>query len=413
MASKVWQRILGVEKTIVEKVELVEETNKVVAHVHPARGHTNRCPLCDKKCPGYDRGSGRRRWRAPDLGTLRVELEAEAPRVKCPEHGVRVAAVPWARPSSGFTRDFEQMCAWLAKHMQYNRIAELLRITWRSVEGIVARVVEELSGRVDRLAGLRRIGIDEIAYRKGHRYLVVVVDHDTGRIVWAGEGRNKDTLGKFFDLLGEKRCSKIEIVSADAAEWISTVVEERCPQAKRCMDPFHVVAWATEAVDAVRRQAVSDLRHSGKGQAAKELKGTRWALLKNPENQTGEQRTTVASIKKVNRRLYTAYLLKEQLREVFKVRGDAGKKLLAGWLAWARRSRIPEFVKVAETVEAQRLAIRNTLEYGVSNARSEATNTHLRQLTRGACGFRSYETLIAKAALTRGGLDITLPGRAA
>nr|SCV11749.1 transposase IS204/IS1001/IS1096/IS1165 family protein [Candidatus Protofrankia californiensis] len=403
--------MLGVEQTVVEGFELDETQDMAVAHVRPFTFRSSRCSRCARRCPGYDQGSGRRRWRAPDLGTARVELEAEMPRARCPDHGVPVAAVPWARPSSGFTRDFEQLCAWLVKYMQNNRVAELLRIAWRSVDKIVTRVVEELSGGVDRLAGLSRLGIDEISYRKGHHYLTVVIDHDTGRIVWAGEGRCKETLNAFFDLLGDDRRRKITIVSADAAEWIFMVVKARCPQAKRCMDPFHVAAWATGAVDAVRRRTVNELRHAGRGHAAKELKGTRWALLKNPGNQSGDQRTTVASIKKTNRKLYTAYLLKEQLREVFTVSSDAGKKLLAGWLSWAYRSQIPEFIAITKTVEEQRLAIRNTLEYAVSNARSEAANTHLRQFTRRACGFHSPDALIAKATLTLGGLNITLPGR--
>jgi transposase len=331
--------------------------------------------------------------------------------VKCAEHGVVVAAVPWARPSSDFTRDFEETCVWLVKHLAKDRVAELMRIAWRTVGTVVTRVVAELTAGVDRLAGPHRIGIDEISHRKGHRYLTVVVDHDTGRIVWAGEGRCKETLEKFFDLLGEARSKKINVVSADAAEWISTVVEARCPQAKRCMDSFHVVAWATDAVDAVRRRTVNDLNAAGRHTAAKLLKGTRWALLKNPMNQTGNQRTTVASIGKTNRKLYTAYLLKEQLREVFKVGGDKGKKLLAGWLAWVARCRIPEFVKVGETVRKQLAAIHNTLDYAVTNARVEATNTHLRQLTRRAYGFHTPDALIAMALLTRGGLELNLPGR--
>ncbi len=201
------------------------------------------------------------------------------------------------------------------------------------------------------------------------------------------------------------------IRSAASAEWISTVVESRCPQAKRCMDSFHVVAWATDAVDTVRRRTVNDLKAAGRGEDAKLLKGTRWALLKNPANQTGKQRTTVASIQKTNRKPYTAYLLKEQLREVFKVGRDKGKKLLAGWLAWAARCRIPEFVKIGETVRKQLTAIHNTLDYAVTNARVEATNTHLRQLTRRAYGFHPPDALIAMALLTRGGLEIDLPGR--
>jgi transposase len=295
--------------------------------------------------------------------------------------------------------------------MAKTHVAELLQIAFRTVDDIVTRVVADLTGQVDRLDGLRRIGIDEIAHRKGHRYLTVVIDHDTGRLVWAAEGRDKDTVGRFFDLLGTDRASKIKVVSADAAEWISTVVEARCPQAKRCMDPFHVVAWATDAVDAVRRQTVNALRGRGETGSAHDLKGTRWALLKNPENQTGEKRTTVAAIAKTNKTLYRAYLLKEQLRMVFAVGGDKGRKLLAGWLAWAKRSRIPEFIRLAATVEKQRTAILNTLEYAVSNARVEATNTHLRQLTRRAYGYHSPDALIAMAMLTRGGLTIALPGR--
>jgi transposase len=167
----------------------------------------------------------------------------------------------------------------------------------------VIRVVAEMAGRSDRLQGLRRIGIDEISYRKGQRYLLCVVDHDTGRLVWAGKGRNAATLRGFFDLLGEARSTQLSHVSADGAEWIHDVVAERAPQAVRCLDAFHIVAWATTALDAVRRGMWNQLRARGKADQAKELKGTRWALLKNPANQTGAQRTTVAAIATINKPL--------------------------------------------------------------------------------------------------------------
>lgn len=411
-ASRIWRRLLGVEKVAVERVEFDEDRNAVIAHLRTRKSASGRCSRCGTACPGYDKGVGRRRWRALDLGTVQVHLEADLPRVRCPEHHVVVSAVPWARPGSGFTRDFEQTCVWLVKHLAKTHVAELLRVAFRTVDDITTRVVADLTGTLDRFKGLTRIGIDEIAYRKGHRYLTVVVDHDTGRIVWAAQGRNKETLNRFFDDLGPDRTRKITVVSADAAEWISTVVEARCPRAKRCMDPFHVVAWATAAVDTIRRKTVSALRGQGDAAAARDLKGTRWALLKNPENQTGDQRTTVAAIARTNKPLYRAYLLKEQLRAVFAVGGDKGRKLLAGWLAWAKRSRLPEFVALAATIDKQRTAILNTLEHVVSNARVEATNTHLRQLTRRAYGYHTPDALIAMATLTRGGLKIDLPGRA-
>lgn len=134
-------------------------------------------------------------------------------------------------------------------------VSELMRIAWRTVGSIISRVVDDLDAQVDRLAGLRRIGIDEISYKRGHKYLTVVVDHDTGRLVWAKPGRDKQTVGAFFDDLGQQRCAQLTHVSADAAEWIADVVARRCPQAVRCADPFHVVAWATEALDEVRREA--------------------------------------------------------------------------------------------------------------------------------------------------------------
>jgi transposase len=238
-----------------------------------------------------------------------------------------------------------------------------------------------------------------------------VVDHDTGRLVWAAEGRNSETVDKFFDALGEQRAKQLTHVSADGAEWIHTPVRTRAPQAVLCLDPFHVVRWATDAVDTVRRGLWNTLRGKGHSEAASDIKGTRWAVLKNPEDLTGEQRTTLAAIAKTNNRLYRAYLLKEQLRAVFAARGTPGRVLLAGWLAWAARCRIPEFTKLAKTIRRYRPLIRNTLDHGLSNARSESTNTHLRVLTRRAYGFRSPEALITMAMLTRSGLCPALPGR--
>ena len=413
-ASTVVRVLLGVEHTVVESVEAADVAGEtvLVVRVRPDRSARSRCSRCGRRSRGYDRGDGRRRWRALDFGTVRVVWEADAPRVSCRRHGVVVAAVPWARARSRFTRDFEDTAAWLAAHAPGSVVAQLLRVTWRSVNSIVTRVVAEASGRVDQLAGLRRIGIDEIAFRKGHRYLTCVVDHDTGRLVWAAEGRNTRTLLRFFDALGAERAGQLTHVSADGAEWIHTVVADRAPQAILCLDPFHVVAWGTAAVDQVRRGLVAGLRATGRGEQATSLKATRWALVKNPAGLTGDQRTRLAQVAVTNKSLYRAYLLKEQLRAVFEERGHRGRLLLAGWLAWARRSRIPAFTKLAATIDRYRQLIFNTLDDGgVSNARTEATNTHLRVLTRRSYGFHSPDALIAMAMLTRGGLCPNLPGR--
>jgi transposase len=413
--TRVWRRVLGVEHTVIESVDLEADERGgqvLVASVRPKASAARRCSRCRRRCPGYDTSPTPRRWRGLDLGTTQVFLQATTRRVTCREHGVVVAAVPWARPGSRFTAAFEDTAAWLVCHAALSVVAVLLRVAWRSVADIVTRVVADRAGRIDRLAGLRRIGIDEISYRKGQRYLLVVVDHDTGRLVWAGKNRTQQTLGRFFDDLGADRAAQLTHVSADGAGWIHDVVAERAPAAVLCLDAFHVVAWATEALDEVRRAMVNRLRAGGHHDEATALKHTRWALLKNPPNLTGDQRTTLAGIAKANGGLYRAYLLKEQLRAIFQTAELAdARALLGGWIAWARRCRLEPFVKLAKTIKHYQKLILNAVEHGLSNARSEATNTHLRLLTRRAYGYHSPEALIAIADLTRGGLCPPLPGR--
>lgn len=413
--SKLVRVSQGVEKgTVIGTAELVRDGGVWVltVRVRPVKHRRSRCSRCGRRCPGYDKGSLLRVWRGLDMGVIRVFFLGSTPRVDCPVHGVVVTEVPWARPKSRFTRWFEEQVAWLTAHADSSTVAELMRTTWRSVAGIVARVTAELAGSTDRLSGLRRIGVDEVSYRKGQRYILRVFDHDTRRQVWAGKGANSDTLRAFFDLLGEDRCKLLSHVSADGAEWIHDVVRERAPQAKICLDPFHIVQWATKALDALRRRIQGDLRRAGRPEQAASLKGSRWALLKNLRELNPDQKATLAGIQRDNARLYRGYLLKEQLRYVFRAqRISEAKSLLGGWLAWAKRARLPEFTHVARTVEHFRDLIWNTLDAGLSNAALEATNNHLRLLTRRAYGFHSAEALIAMSELTVGRLCPPLPGR--
>jgi transposase len=287
-----------------------------------------------------------------------------------------------------------------------------MRIAWRTVGGIISRVAAEAEDGVDRFRCLRRIGIDEISYRKGHRYLTVVVDHDRGRLLWAKAGNDTKTLEEFFRLLGPERSARIELVSADGASWIRTVVKRRCPNAKLCLDPFHVVSWATDALDEIRREVWNEARSEGLEDEATELKGARFALWKNPENLTPGQHNRLASIAKTNRPLYRGYLLKEELRLVFKLKGKRGQKLLKEWLEWARRCRLGSFVELGRKIRRHQDAIDDVLETGLSNAIVESMNCKIRVLTRQAFGFHSPEALVGMAMLALGGLCPDLPGRA-
>jgi transposase len=428
--SRVWAGLLGVEKTIVERVEFDHERGLLIAHVRPVRRERRRCGVCRQRCPGYDLGEGRRRWRCLDLGTVQAVVEAAAPRVRCREHGVVVAAVPWARHDAGHTRAFDDQVAWLAVTCSKSAVVELMRVAWRTVGAIVTRVARDAQAGMDRLAGLRRIGIDEISYKKHHYYLTVVVDHDSRRLVWAAPGRDVHTLRRFFDALGAERSAQIALVSADAADWIADVVAERCPNATRCADAFHVVAWATEALDRVRIQAWNDARalartepQRGVGrprddapprpghERARRLRHARVALWKNPDNLTDREAAKLAWIAKTDPRLHRAYLLKEGLRHAFAVKGAEGMEALDRWQSWAARCRIPAFVGLGRRIRTHRAAIDAALTHNLSNALIESTNTKIRLMQRVAFGFKSPDALIALAMLALGGFRPHLPGR--
>jgi transposase len=408
--TRVWARLLGLGAAVVEEVNFGDEGEVVVA-ARPRWHQLDRCGICRRRSPGFDLGEGRRRWRALDLGTTLAYVEAEAPRVRCRQHGVVVCAVPWARHGSRFTGAFEDQAAWLAVQCSRKAVAELLRIAWRSVGSICERVAADATGRRDLLAGLRWIGIDEISHRKGQRYLTVVVDHHSGRLVWAAPGRDRKSVEAFLDALGPDRCAQLELVSADMASWISGPIAERCPNAVRCVDPFHVVQLATDALDQIRREVWNEARKAGQTALARGLKGARFALWKNPENLTRRQRCRLSTVQQTNQRLYRAYLLKEQLREIYRVPAEHAAALLDAWLAWARRSRLEPFVKLARTITEQRAGIEAAIDNELSNARVEAINTNIRLITRRAFGFHSPNALIALAMLTLGGLCPPLPGR--
>ena len=352
-ARRVWKKLLGLQRAVVEDVELTD-TGALVVSVRPAARERDRCPYCRRRCPGYDLGEGRRRWRALDFGTTFAYLEADAPRVSCKRHGVLVAAVPWARHASAFTRSFEDQVAWLTVQTSKTAVSQLMRVAWRTVGWICTRVTAEATQARDLFAGLKRIGIDEISIRKGQRYLTVVVDHDTGRLVWAGPRRDRRTVEKFLDLLGNQRCHQLKLISCDMATWMTGPVSDRCPNAQVCYDPFHLIKLSTDALDEIRREIWNEARRQGQTQLARELKGARFALWKNPGNLTERQQLKLARVQALNQRLYRAYLLSQQLREIYRVPFAQAIALLDAWLKWARRCRLQPFVKLAKTITKQR-----------------------------------------------------------
>lgn len=202
-----------------------------------------------------------------DIGAMPAYIEYAPARVKCPRHGVLTASVPWAEPGSRFTAEFEDQVAWLAVHCSMKSVSELMRIDWHTVGSIcrkAERRLEEAEGGRCRFDGLVRIGIDETSYRKGHKYLTVVVDHDRGCVIWCGKGCGKKVLERFLSLLTREQRESIQVVTADGARWIAEAMAERCPNAERVMDPFHAVGWMEDVLDRLRRKEWNEARRAEK-----------------------------------------------------------------------------------------------------------------------------------------------------
>ena len=369
------------------------------------------CPHCGfRSAVRYDTREVDSSWRHLDLAGRVCRVRLRRRRLRCPEHGVVAEEVPFARPGSGFTRDFEQLVAWLVTKADKTTICEFARIAWRTVGAIAARVAaDELDP--GRLAGLVDIGVDEISWKKHHHYLTLVSNHTTGKIVWGKPGKDTETLNAFFDEVGQTGTGTIEAVSMDLGPAFAKSVRTRAPRATICFDAFHVVKLATEALDAVRRQVWQSARKLRDKTIAKKYKGARWALLKNPGDLNADQTGTLREIKKSGGALWRAYQLKESLRAVFA--GDLDTEttndLLDRWCSKAQRSRIPEFVKTARTIRKHRDGITAALDRGLSNGRHEGLNNKVRLIIRRAYGFHTAEAALATIMLTCGPVNLQLP----
>lgn len=369
------------------------------------------CPLCCFSTPHrHDIRPVDSDWRHLDLGVWRLEVRARLRRLVCPEHGVLTEQVPFARYRSDFTRDFEALVAWLATRTDKTTITRMLRIHWRTVGRVVQRVcADELDP--DRLDDLLEIGIDEVSWRKGHRYLTLVADHGRRQIVWGAEGASASVADEFYEQLGPERCAQIEAVSMDMGPGYAKSTRANAPQAVVCIDSFHVAKLGGEALDEVRREYWNELRTLGDQQAAKRFKDARWALLKRPENLTGRQAQTLKALKAAGGKVARAYELKEALRGIFApgLSLDDVGELLTRFCSRASRSRIPAFVRLARTIRKHRDGILAAVGLGVTNARAEALNNKVRLITRRAYGFHSANAALALVMLTCGPITLQPP----
>ena len=418
--AKILRYVLALARTVVEGVTI--EGDAIVVSAGPRVRGRPRCPICGRRCECHDH-EPTRRWRAMDLARSKCFPGYGPARVTCPEHGVRVGRVPWARHGSRHARDFEDWVACLAVRCCMSAVSRIARAGWHSVGGICGRACDEIEAQrgVGRFDGLRRIGIDETSHEKGHKYPAVVVDHDRGCLVWAHEGYGKEVPGLFLDELTREQRRAIEVVTADGARWIKSLVRRRCPNARWVTGPSRVVEWTSDALDEVRREewrvakarAASVVPRTGRrgrpraGEVAPEvaeglrarvstIKNSRYALVRNPEDLTGSQRAKLAELKKAGGRLLAAWDLKEDLRAVFRA-GTAveAEAMLDGWLHRAAYREIGPVVAVEKKVRRRRADVVAAVAPGAGVGRAGGTDNKAKVTVRMGHGSHDTDNLVA------------------
>ncbi len=317
----------------------------------------------------------------------------------------------WARPGARHTRDFEDIVAWLAQRMDKTSLSRLMRCSWTAVDRIVTRVVTE---RVTdaRLDGLYRIGVDEISYRRGHKYLTIVADHDSGDVVWSGEGRSAATLAGFYAELGPERAEQLEAVTMDGGVAYASATEKHAPQAEICYDGFHVIKWAGEALDAVFRAGQLPTL-AVQMRAAKNNKPwhkTRHAIRAAKQSLSRKQRRILTMIKTEREDLYAAWVLKEELRDLYRIIApERAAAYLTRWIKRAWDSGIRQMIALGHKIANHYYGIVAAVENGLSNGRLEGINTKIRVIQRRGYGHTNPQSLIAMIYLCCSSIKINLP----
>ncbi len=439
--STAFNRLLDLQGAWVKKVSFEPGRLVVVVALRTRRLQCPKCSYCTPNRESIQHHDSV--WRHLDLGTWRLEVHARLRRLCCPEHGVLVEGVPFARYGARFTADFEDLVAWLATKTDKTAVCRLVRIDWQTVGRIIERVGDELLDG-ERLEDLFEISMDEVAWRKGHRYLTLVGDHRRGAVVWGTEGKGAAAADEFFaeldpdedeqespsgpdaetqqskaqegaeepaeQQIGE-RAAKLTAVSMDMTGGYAKSVREHAPQASIVIDNYHVAQLANKALDEVRRERWNEMRQAGEKGAAKAFKDARWSLLKNPGDLTDRQLDTLTALQAAGGKVPRAWAMKEMVRAIFApgLSVQDVTQLIDRLLSRLSRSRLESFIRLGRTIRKHRDGILAARRLGLSNARAEALNNKVKLIVRRAYGFHSANAALALIHLTCGPVTLTLP----
>jgi len=371
-----------------------EDASSALIQVGPDLRYHPICHACGTPAATIHSQSHRRFIRDLNLAQAEVFLQVAYRKIWCPAcHGVRVEGLEFVNASARVTHRLAQYIHGLCKLMTVADVAEHLNLDPKTVKDIDKAFLEDQFNDCDFVRGLEILMIDEIAIRKGHRYMTVVADYVTGRVIWMGQDRNRKTLDQFFRCLNPTQRRSIQAVALDMWEPFINRVNHYCPQAKIVFDFFHVVQGFGRVIDQVRRSEYA----RAKGQNRQVIKGSRYLLLKNEENLSDDQRIRLQDLLEVNRTLSQVYLLKDQLKLLFVY--DQRKKVrkaLDDWCHMARHVNHPAVRKFADQLEYFAYGILNHADYPIGTSKLEGINNKIKVLKRKAYGFHDDRYFILK-----------------
>lgn len=380
-----YSKILGLtEPWIVTDVELDMTGKSVVVHLGRSDGATLACPECGQACPGYD--SQPRRWRHLDTCQFQTVLIADVPRCSCLEHGVKQVKVPWAEPGSRFTALFECLAIDWMQEAGRSATARQLGLSWSEADGIMQRAVAR--GLARRTAVTTPVlGVDEKSFQ-GRDYVTVVCDLDDGRVLHIADGRGSGSLSQCYAAMTEEQRQAVEAVAMDMHQPYVLATQGALPEATIVFDKFHIAKLANAAVEQVRRQESKELAAQGDHR----LRGTRYDWLRNPLNETREQRRQAKGIRSSKLKTARAWQIKETLMDFFLYsREGYARRFFTEWHSWASRCRLKPIRRLAKTLKSRLNTLLNWCRWPITNAITEALNSKIQWIKYTARGFRSRE----------------------
>ena len=363
-----------------------------------------RCPECGRRGKIKRTMPDARTWRDVCVCGWTVFFLYCPKEITCPTHGRVQEHIPWADAFARITYRLEYLVLVYSQLMTQKAAAELLRIPRSTFSDILHRTITRVRDG-HRVRGLKAIGIDEISYRKGHKYVTVVYDLDRACVVWVDKGKGRDTIDTFFnDVLSPYQRKKIKWACCDMSETYIGAIKDHCPNAKLVLDRFHIAKALNTAVDEVRKEQW----RNATGAERKALKGLRWLLFKHPSNRTRADKAILDALRKGNRRIHRACVLKDEFDLFWNYKAPwAAKRFLKRWSTTALKSRLEPIRKFVHTIRAHVDNIVTFVESGgLTNAIAEGLNRVIGMLKNRASGFRSIQAFVDLIYLVVGDVDI-------